>query len=315
MRGTFAVRSQIELAWDDLSDLLEPGSDAIYGYAIDHFSYDADGNLVIEQVPCGDSTLDLCGLGSAPTIAPEAYAPYIPTSVWDLPSIPYVKARLETGAAQLVPGAPFTSAMIAHLHGISLLDPLGPWPASRRDITGSPGFDGSGTNGARWLDQDNDGFVGLTNYLVPPGGTTADLPPAPRAYGATSPVCPRGGGPHTPYAYLPATAESAQNVWVRVKRFYSAFRMIAAYQGTLSSCDAINGNIVGPEGAAIKMDVRIGGCIRAHGDSDTACNDAAINFLDSAAKMDTAAEARFMLKRWPSDTAVSCSAARALTYD
>jgi hypothetical protein len=315
MRGTFAVRSQVEFAWPNLDDLLEAGSDAAFGYAIEHFSYDADGSLVIEHVPCGDSTLDLCGLGNAPTIAPEAYAPYIPVTVWDLPSVPRVKAHVATEAAQLVPGASFASDMIAHVHGISLRDPLGPWPASRRDVAGSPSFDGSGTNGARWLDQDSDGFVGLTNYIVPPGGTTRDLPPPPRAYGATSPVCPRGGGPHTPYAYLPATAESAENVWVRVKRFYSAFRMISAYKGTLSSCDSITGDIVGPQGDAIKLDVRVGGCIRAHGGEDTACNDAAVNFLDSAAKLETAAEARFMLKRWPSDTAVSCSAARALAYD
>ena len=313
MRGTFALRSQVELAWDEMGELLEAGNDAVYGYAIEHFSYDADGDLVIEHVPCGDGALDLCGLGSAPTIAPEAYAPYIPEAVWDLQSIPRVKAHVDT--AQLVPGASFTTEQTAHVHGISLRDPMGAWPASRRDVSGSPGFDGSVTNGARWLDQDNDGFVGLTSYLVPPGGTNDDIPPPPRAYGATSAICPRGGGPHTPYAYLPATAESATNTWVRVKRFFTAYRVISAYKGTLSSCDAITGEIVGPEGAEIKMDVRVGGCIRAHGEDDTACNDAAIDFLDTAAKLQTTAEARFMLKRWPGDTAVSCNAARALAYE
>jgi hypothetical protein len=313
MRGTFALRSRVELAWDEMGELLEAGNDAIYGYAIEHFSFDAAGNLVIEHVPCGDSAIDLCGLGNAPTIAPEAYAPYIPVTVWDSSSAPRFRARV--ASAQLVPGAAFASEPIAHLHGIRLRDPLGAWPASRRDIAGSPSFDGSIINGARWLDQDDDGFVGLTTYIVPPGGTTHDIPPPPRAYGATSPVCPRGGGPHTPYAYLPATAESATNAWVRVKRFFSASRVISAYKGTLSSCDAISGDIVGPNGGPIKMDVRVGGCIRAHADRDTACNDAAVEFLDNGAKLETTAETKFMLKRWPSDTAVSCAAARALAYE
>lgn len=314
MRGVFALRSQIELAWSETDGLLEAGSDTVNGYAIERFSYDAAGELVIEHLSCGEGALDLCGLGSAPTIAPEAYAPYIPTTVWDLPSIPRAKSRV-LDATALVPGASFASEPAAHLHGISLRDPFGAWPASRRDISGSPSFDGSSINGARWLDQDDDGFVGLTAYLVPPGGSNDQIPPPPRAYAATSPICPRGGGQHTPYAYLPATAESATNVWVRVKRFFTASRVIASYRGTLTSCDTISGEIVGPDGAALKNEIRVGGCIRAYGETDTACNDAAVDFLDTAVKLQTTAKARFLLKRWPSDTAISCNAARALAYE
>jgi hypothetical protein len=315
LTGTFAVRTRIELSWSGMQELVESGSDAVYGYAIEHLSYDAAGNLVIEHSPCGDGAFDLCGIGSPPTIAPESYAPYIPANVWDLPSMPKPKARVHN--TLFVPGGEFETDVIAHLQGIGLNDPLGPWPSSLRDIAGTPEFDGSAVNGARWLDHDDDGFVGLTTFLVPPGGIQGgmDSPLPPRSYGASSPVCPRDGGPHTPYAYLPAPADGSTTMPVRVKRFYSAFRAIASYKGTLVSCDEMSGKILGQDSEQLTLDMRVGGCIRAHEQAETACSDSAIEFLDTAAQLQRTATATFQLKRWPSDAAVSCSAARALAYE
>jgi hypothetical protein len=315
LAGTFAVRSRIELSWSGTSDLIEPGNDSVFGYAIERFSYDEDGNLLVEHQPCGDGALDLCGMGSPPTIAPEAYAPYIPADTWDLPTLP--RSRVEVQRQPWVPGAAFETKLAAQLHGIALKDPLGPWPTSRHDISGTPGFDGTAVNGARWLDHDDDGFVGITSIVVPPGGVTSNTmaPPPPRAYGASSPVCPREGGPHTPYAYLPATAEGATNVPVRVKRFFSAFRVLSSFRGKLDSCDEISGDIYGRDGNTVRMEARIGGCIRTHGDDETACNDSAIEFLDTAAQWDVSSEASFRAKRLPADAAVSCAAARAMAYD
>jgi hypothetical protein len=315
MNGTFAVRSIIDMSWDNMGGLIEAGEDTVYDYAIEHLRYDATGNLVLEHVPCGSSPLDLCGIGSAPSLASEAYAPYIPGSVWDLPAIPHAKTQLLP--VQLVPGAAFETDSVAHLQGIALDDPLGAWPKSRRDISGTPGFDGSAVNGALWLDQDDDGFVGLTSYVVPPGGSSSEtpMPPAPRAYGAYSPVCPRSGGPHTQYAYLPAPAQGSTNVPVRVKRFYSALRIITGYKGKVSSCDEISGQLLGRAGEPLKLEARIGGCIRTLDQKETACNEAAVDSLDSAAQPEIAASARFQMRRWPKETPVSCAAARALTYD
>jgi hypothetical protein len=316
MSGTFAVRSLVDLTWGRMGELIEPGSDSAYDYAIEHVRYDVEGNLELEHVPCGTGPLDLCGIGSPPTLASEAYAPYVPTTVWDLPGLRTVKVKVHP-IDQLIPGAAFETDSVAHLQGIGLKDPLGAWPASRRDIAGTGGFDGSATNGAVWLDQDSDGFVGLTNYVVPPGGLddAAKLPPAPRAYGAYSPVCPRTGGPHTPYAYLPAPAQGSTLVPVRVKRFYSAVRMITAYRGNLSSCNKIAGELLGDKGEEPKLEMRVGGCIRKLNDKETACNEAAVDFLDSSSQLQIAANAHFQMQRWPSDTPVSCAAARALPYD
>jgi hypothetical protein len=235
--------------------------------------------------------------------------------VWDLPDMPKSRTRLHP--VQLIPGSAFETDSVAHLQGIGLDDPLGVWPKSRRDISGTPSFDGSAVNGAVWLDQDDDSFVGLTSYVVPPGGTTTSTPtpPTPRPYGAYSPVCPRSGGTHTPYAYLPAPAQGSTNVPVRVKRFYSALRMITAYKGKISSCDAISGELLGQDGKQLKLEMRVGGCIRTLDQKETACNEAAVDFLDSAVQLEISAKARFRMQRWPKDTPVSCAAARAFEFD
>ena len=103
---------------------------------------------------------------------------------------------------------------------------------------------------------------------------------------------------------------------VRVKRFYSAVRMITAYKGTIDSCDEISGELSGFNGEQPKLEMRIGGCIRKlDDDKETACNDAALDFLDSTAQLQIAASARFRMQRWPVDTPVSCAAARAMNYD
>lgn len=316
LSGTFAVRTRVELTWDRMSDLIEPGSDVVYGYAIERYAYDAMGNLLQEHTPCGDGALDLCGVGAAPNLAAEAYARYIPLRVWDLPSMPRVNTTVPMTNA--IPGVAFETDPAAHLHGIALADPFGPWPESNRDIAGSPSFDGTTLNGAMWLDHDDDGFIGLTSYVVPPGGSSAtgtSSPNPPRTYGASSPVCPRDGGPHTPYAYFPAPAEGPSAPPVRIKRYFTASRVISAYKGTLLSCDRMAGEIVGPDESPLQLEVRVGGCIREHQSGDTACPESAVRYLDEASTTHPADRASFELRRWPSDLAVSCEAARTMSYD
>jgi hypothetical protein len=261
---------------------------------------------------------DLCGVGVAPTLAAEAYAQYVPLSVWDKASMPSVSARAQ--APEGLPGTAFTSDVIAHLHGISLTDPRGQWPASTRDVAGTPVFDGTAVNGARWLDHDDDGFVGLTSYVVPPGGipassTAASTTAPPRPYGATSAVCPRGGGTHTPYNYWPVPAGSQSSAQpLRVKRYFAASRVQLAFRGALASCDKIEGTLVGPDDKTITQDTRVGGCIRAHTDGETACPTSAVEWLDGV-QPQTVVKANFKLLRWPADTPESCAAARSVSFD
>jgi hypothetical protein len=318
LTGTFAMRSRLDLSWSDDSALIEPGSDSVYEYAIVHLRYDADGNLHLEQTPCGAGLFDLCGLGVAPTLAAEAYAQYVPLSAWDKASMPRVSARAQ--APEGLPGTPFTSEVIAQLHGISLSDPRGQWPTSMRDVAGTPAFDGTAVNGARWLDHDDDGFVGLTSYVVPPGGipassaaTAAAAPP--RSYGATSAVCPREGGTHTPYNYWPVLDGSQGSAQpLRVKRYFAASRVQLAFRGTLTGCDKIEGALVGPDDQPITQDSRVGGCIRTHTDGETACPTSAVEWLDGV-QPETVVKANFKLLRWPAGTPESCGAARSVSFD
>jgi hypothetical protein len=315
LSGTFAARSRIDLAWDRFVTAIEPGDETVYSYAIERHSYDSRGNLQLELLACGSSPFDVCGVGIAPTLAAEAYSQYLPNSIWELPSMPTVKAPIQLGSA--LPGASFETPLISMVRGLSLTDPLGPWPLSYHDVAGMPGFDGSATNGAAWLDQDADGFAGITSYVVPPGGVQAGtaFPEAPRTYGAISPICPRKGGTHTPYAYWPAPAEGLSPVPIRVKRFYTASRIVSAYRGKIASCDKIAGDITGVGEQPVQLEARIGGCIRQNADSETACSTPAIDFMDGAVQSDKAMSSSFILKRWPSDLPVTCSAARSFNYD
>jgi len=214
-----------------------------------------------------------------------------------------------------LPGGGFETDLAAYLQGITLTDPLGLWPRSARDVAGSPEYDGTSVNGAMWLDHDDDGFIGVTNFVVPPGGTTGVLPSPPRSYGASSSVCPRSGGPHTPYAYVPAPAENPSAPPVRVKRYYTASRVIAALSGSVVSCDQIVGKLIGPEQKPIQLEMRVGGCVRELDSDETACPPSALRFLDDSAKPQAVDSAAFELRRWPSDLPVSCAGARTLSYD
>jgi len=315
LSGTFAVRARMELAWDRMSNAIEPGSDTVFSYGIQRHSYDAAGNLSVELTNCGDSQLDFCGVGVPPMVAAEAYSQFLPVQIWELPSMP--KSIASVKLAKSWPGGAFETPSVASVRGLALADPMGAWPGSYHDIAGAPGFDGSSVNKAMWLDHDADGFPGITTYVVPPGGWPADskAPSPPRTYGATSPVCPRTGGPHTPYAYWPAPAEGVSTVPIRVKRFYTASRVISRYKGAIMSCDEIAGDILGRDDDTVELEARIGGCVRQLSDSETACSTAGVDFIDGAAQSERVVGSTFLMKRWPGDVEVSCAGARSFRFE
>lgn len=315
MSGTFAVRTRLDLSWERMANAIEAGSDTVYSYGLQRHSYDSAGNLQLELQACGDSELDFCGIGIAPVLAAEAYAQFMSVHIWDLPSMPRVHARVNLPKA--LPGAPFETEIINLMRGISLRDPAGAWPTSYRDISGAPDFDGTAVNGATWLDHDADDVIGVSTYIVPPGGIPVDgkVPDPARSYGALSPICPRNGGPHTPYAYWPAPTFGDSTPPIRVTRMYTASRITSAYKGKMISCDEYSGNIVGPDNGRIKLEARIGGCVRTTGSSETACASPSIDFIDQAAQNHNVVSATFLIKRLPRTATPSCALVRNFDFD
>ena len=277
LNGTFALHGKIPVALQDMEPL-EGLNDTIDLWGIVRQEYDAQGNIEIRLTACGQTSPDTCIAAAAPVVpSPEAWAQYVPVELWEKPTTPAVLRISLPGA---LPGATFATPALAQLFGVTLTDPLGPWPATRKDLEGGGDFDGSSVNGARWIDMDGDGKLGMTIKLVGPGGATATPTSGPpRAYAATSSVCPRSDprAARSPYAYVPLP----QGLGVRrVKEFHAAQRSALELHGALESCDRISGMLTGPNGRAPTTDLLIGGCTTVNGSGESACTSA---MLDSAA--------------------------------
>jgi hypothetical protein len=315
MAGTFAARTRLDLAWSNLSDQIEDGSDTTYSYSLERHSYDANGLLTLEVIACGTTSLDACGLGAAPVLGAEAYSQFLPSEIWNTPSMPVLRTSLSLPNA--LPGSPFETAEEAALQGITLSDPKGAWPSSYTQVVGTPDYAGTAVNGATFIDHDDDTYVGLTSYAVPPGGVSADgVAPDPIwNFGANSAACPRlNDGPRTPYAYWPAPPQGLSLTPVRVKRFYTASRVISALKGKLDSCDQLSGEVVGPDGGKARVDARVGGCVRSNGSGEAACPSNVIAFLDGGAQNQQIVSATFKVKRL-SDPNATCAAVRAVDFE
>ncbi len=314
LSGTFVARTSLEFVWSNM-DGIEDGEDDAFTWSILRADYNDDGDLELESINCGDSEIDYCGTGIA-VLGPEAYAQYGDVKALGISSAPVTNIIVENLEGQ--PNTPFVTPMFATLSGISLADPLGPWPVNRRDVEGGAGeFDGSALNGARWVDHDADGFFGYTTYAVPPGGVSnqGDGPRPLKNYGARSEVCPRNNpnGERLAYAYPPAI-EGLATVR-RVKRFYSANRSTSSYDGTIESCDRITGNVRGPNNGRINYEAVIGGCIRDNNGGDVACSPAVLDFLqEPAGGSQTANSATFVMER-VEDAATMCPAVRAHDFN
>jgi hypothetical protein len=155
----------------------------------------------------------------------------------------------------------------------------------------------------------------LTSYAVPPGGIKADgVPPDPiKDFGALSAICPRMGGAHTPYAYWPAPPDGISLTPARIKRFYTASRVISGYSGKVDSCNQLSGSVVGPNSGNVQIDARIGGCVRTNGTGETACSDSVVDFLDGGAQAQGVVAGTFKVLR--ADPSVTCATVRATNFD
>jgi hypothetical protein len=277
--GTFALRQRFAVTLTSTGT--EELNDATVYWSIVHAEAGADGKVSLSLTACGQSTPDICGTGAPPLIpGAEAYAQYVPASVWDKADVR--SSTVELALAGALPDSDFVTPPIAQLAGIALADPLGAWPSARKDVEGGDDFDGSAVNGAKWVDLDGDKALGLTNFAVPPGGVSASqlMPGATETFDATSKACPRSdaSAPRSPYAYLP-TVEGVQ--LRRMKRYQTSQRIVSELHGKLETCDRASGSITGQKGSAVKLESIFGGCVLVDGSSETPCSSTLLNNLES----------------------------------
>lgn len=308
MGGTFGVRSQLTVRWENVEGGIADGSTTYDTFFLERHTYDETGKLSIEVRTCGSTSFDLCGRGQQPFFGAEAYAEFYPVHIWDLPSMPTFKA--EVSLPNAVPGQPFTTPNISLVHGITLNDPLGAWPATRADISGSSAFDGSAVNGAAWVDHDGDNQLAITDVTVPPGGLRSDgTPPDPiTQFGSTSQSC------GSQYAYWPALPDTGLTP-VRISKMHTGTRLIQSYQGTITSCDEYGGNLGGPVNGKPRLDIRVGSCMRVNGNSETNCSARSVDTLDGTEQSQEIVNSTFKAKRMAGSGEITCADVRAVDFD
>jgi hypothetical protein len=309
LQGTFAAHYEVNLSWKGISGI-EDGTGQTESWQIMRQNYEPSGDLKVEIINCGETTVELCGTGvQLAGIPPEAYSQYVPAVSWGASTAPTTLLEFNVSAA--LPGSAFKTPRYAILNGISLTDPLGAWPAKRQDIAGGTDFDGSATNGAQWIDGDQDSLFGVTTIEVGPNGVTPFVLAPITAYPEVSAVCPRSNpsAPRLQYNYVPGLDGLTPR---RVKRASSANRTISELDGTLESCDVITGNVKGPDNGHTQLDARVGSCVRADGNSEVACSSALIDFLDSAKAPSAIDSQTFNMKRV--DATTTCEQVRTMTF-
>jgi hypothetical protein len=311
MNGTFASQVSLKTSWSGLPTFEDGTNVPSTQWAIRTQTYDSTGHLVIQTTQCGGTTLDLCE--TSPLIGLEAYAEFLPGTIFGTASMPV--GSLSITLTNPLPGQAYTEPQNATLLGISLTDPLGPWPAASANI----GAGANQTNGALWVDNDNDHFNGVTTYSVPPGGVLHSASPFPiQDYLATSSACPRSadaGATRDPYNYVFGLDSGGLE---RVKRLYTASRVISSMSGTISSCNAtgatlIQGTIGGPDSGQAHIDGRVGGCVRVSGTSGEAnCSATLTNMYDGQGQTEHITSGSFIIKRVANT--VTCDQVRAMTF-
>jgi YD repeat-containing protein len=309
MNGTFASQYTLATSWSGV-DLFEDGTNVTSeSWSIRTQTYDSSGNLTIKTTLCGGTTIDLCGENDP--IGDEAYAQYLPTTIYTLSSMPV--GSLTITLTNPLPGQAYQEPQTATLLGISLTDPLGAWPAAAANV----GAGTNQTNGAVWVDNDNDGFLGVTSYTVPPGGILHTTAPYPLAdYGATSTACPRRSASlaRLAYNYLPGIEGLTLE---RVKRVYTASRIISSLSGTITSCDStgatlIEGTVGGPDNGEPEGYARVGGCVQVNGTGEINCSSTLANEYDGENQSQHVSSASFVMMRVAST--VTCADVRAMTF-
>ncbi|MDH5672363.1 MAG: hypothetical protein OEZ06_09450 [Myxococcales bacterium] len=238
LSGFWGLRQDVRAMWEEVATggitAILAGSDVATRWELHRYRYDGD-QVVVEKKECGwDRAPDLYG---DPLIFDEVYNGIVPLSAYDATSL-VAGASFAQPAA--VPGSHFTTPDDALLIGIALDDPLGPFPASRDNVGEGP----DQTNGARWVDVEDDGVPGVTVWPSPTSAEThASTADAARTYD-----------------YLPVrlgtTPAGGIEVIERMACLSTALRMINHLEGKLESCTRIVGDVVSKY-----TDARVQGCM------------------------------------------------------
>jgi hypothetical protein len=194
------------------------------------------------------------------------------------------------------------------------------WPNNRSAVSTTVS-----TTGAYWTQTDNDGVLGLASYAVPSTGVSATV--APVAYGTTSAACDGLG-----YANWPMPAACGFGA-CRATRFFIASRTISALKGTITNCNTITGDVIGPNpdsavdpdtDGEMRADARIYDCLLSGGygrcsDRNDLNSQPLENTLDGQPQTQQIDNASFVIKRVPAamvnaNREITCSNIRAMTF-
>jgi hypothetical protein len=212
---------ETEIQWDPVLfsglTVIEGGSDTVSSWGL-QTQTQSGSNVSIQTQACGDTSPDLCS-----QLLTQAFTQTVPFSVFELSSMPRSSTTVSFSKAP-VAGDPFVAPVGASLLGLSLTDPMGPWPTSYTDPS------------ITWLDPDADGHLGMTSF-IPTTGTSA--------------AC------NLPYAGLPIP--SSGNLAVQV---YTGSRLLSGFNGTINDCNTIHGNVTGPGGGMPQVNGHAVGCLR-----------------------------------------------------
>jgi hypothetical protein len=272
--GTWAIEIQSQVHWSGV-DNIQDGVRITKSWALRTHTFGVDGRLQVHTVSCGGTTPDLCGDGAS--VPAAAYAQFTTNQLYEGGNAPSDDQGPFALTAVPRRSAAFEQPQSAVVLGMHLSSPTGTWP-SRNELVGtqmSPG-----TNGSYWTNPDG-GPLGVTVYVVPPGGISIDgsVPDPPFAYPATSSTC---GG--LSYEWMPGLEGGLFPTVTEVKRFEVASRVISGLKGNFSanSCGRVSGDVFGPNpdspmdadtNGEMRVDGRFHSCTRVNsaGTGETGC--------------------------------------------
>jgi hypothetical protein len=303
LSGTYGMVSTSMVTWPTVTGPLNiavieaspSGGVPTYQWALRHHAIDANGSMTVQQIACGGTAPDFCNVFNSVT-----NTQYQSNQMWGKSKVVAGAKPVVANLLGVVPGGTYTEPQSVQLLGIALDDPTGAWPACRACVGLNVGqtctCGGSTTtvtNRATWVDADDDGASGITNYHIPRGGLTIDgqNPDPPYAY--TQPTqCPRLSGTPGSFNYQewPGAVGLSQfrtNKWFVGQRTTSGVTSTSIALAN-NQC-VINGNVTGPANGRSKVDLRIQGCeICASSSSAScvpggACSTAQVDSYDSVA--------------------------------
>jgi hypothetical protein len=284
MSGTYALSVKTMVGWDAVTVLgikaieeSPSGGVETYRWALRYHTVDSNGNLTAKTFACGGTAPDACDLAYG-----YAHAQYQPNHIWG-------KAKINAGATPVsrslvgvIPGATFVEPQTVQLLGISLTDPVGPWPPCRACVgvdagqsCSCGGTNYTVTNKATWVDVDDDSNLGITNLHVPRGGISIDGTPPDPPFDYTEPTaCPRIASPQGTFTYQEWPGTVGLQTF-RANRFFVATRMTSALNGTTitlaNNACSISGTVTGPNNSKTRVEQRTQGCETCSTSSPDSC--------------------------------------------